>query len=262
MLDIRATAIGKKFFEGYLESIEIENVRRMGVARYGCNGAKPCLEPFFNKKTREHSDMDHSSACQTLLFLMRSLYGNRLRISSPKIYTYMDFILKYHELGETITGDIPADGTRDDEFYDANDRNEFYCFVDKYILDEHDRIAIKHLYDCMDKKSSYEGRLLYLIDKLEAIYRNFAYEYCGRPGNIMINPDKVSEIEKERVGTVGSTLPADVWAYGFLATDPTLEFYECVDIFIELIQSAAMYVRGRELDWIDMFLNNACNTAI
>jgi len=213
---------------------------------YGIYGIYPYdkSEPF--DFTRSESDAEHVFG--TLILL--SHIGEFYRDLVPSCYTlslYMQTLL-FHELGENESGDIPDDGQRDDAKKDKQEYQYISDYLEAWPTKRADLIKAKVRE--MQNKSSVAGKLIYCVDKTEAILQNFIYEAQGRSGDAATKEkmfETFSERDQSELIATNSTKPADMWAYGFY---DRYRKYPMFDIFFDIIRAAALDVRGEDFTWL------------
>ena len=260
---IYATEKGENLYLLYVHFMKLCNVRRMGVAKCGSNGRpttkrglRKLVEPFFGKN-REESDGEHVYGTVVLTSLLPDYYPDKFpKETEQKYFSTM----LYHELGEGASGDIPADGTRDDEVQDQKELNYVKNLLDNYATDKARNEKMPLYRDFLEQKDVV-GRNSFLIDKFEAILFNLFLEQQGRPGSISWRTkhfgQKLSKdqglTDEEIAEITGSDLPADNWLCRLLITNPEVMSYPAFEVFREIVQSAAVIVRGEEMKWLNEY---------
>ena len=260
MKQIRATERGTKFYQAYKELYKLRNVKRVGFILGNCYGEEEqkALQQkgggFFNN--RPQSDQEHCDGCKIIVMLLDMIYPE-VMIPKPGetlSYGYDRFRLllrgaSEHELGENATGDVASDGTRDEKKKDEEEL--WYVILWLYLcFDKKTAKLGVRLFKEMQEKSTDIGKLLFLIDKIDAVLYNLLLEEEGHTGYITAKP-YVTELDRKAIEATGDDRNAGVWLYNTLATTPQLLDFELTPIFLEIVQSAALEVRGEEMDWIN-----------
>lgn len=251
-MEIHATERGKKFYLAFRWQVLLCNIKRMGFALCGVNdpdGHEPAevqKNPRF--EYRAESDAEH---CNGMYIILNLLYDFYPEIVGPTRFADLSFIISIHELGELPTGDIPDDGNRDEEAKDANEMEYIRNYLHLVYGEAGGEEKLK-LYKQFVDKSTDLGMVARLIDKFSAIYRNFVYEYEGRPGSLAYRKERgnLSLRDANNRECTGSDLCADNWLFGLLLNEDIANF-KYTKYFVEIAQSAAAIEReGREMLWI------------
>ncbi len=249
-MEIHATETGKRVYLAYRTQTLLCNVQRTGVSLCGVNGPAPDIKTYTGFfENRMQSDAEHCNGMHILLSLIHDFYPE---IIGPVMYSQYDFIIDVHELGELPTGDLPDDGSRDNE---KKDREELE-FIQNYLNSTYDEFTAKQKYslvlDFVNKTTAFGGTA-YFLDKFDAIFRNFVYEYEGRCGHLMTKEREGRLTEKDRhdIEICGTDTIADCWLCGLLCNPVVYNFPAALRVFIEIAQSAAVVERGYEMDWIN-----------
>lgn len=232
----------------YKEYKDLELVTRAG---FGVCGAYP-FDPN-NAVWKEgnslppESDLEHTAGVMKLVRLIHWNYPDI--IPSEKLDDYL-FGAEIHEMGERLTGDILDDGTRNEKQKDAEETIEIMAHLHRFAPDE-EYIRGMQIYSEFRDKSTEFGRILYCIDKTDAILQALFFELKGQPCLLRYKEENfggISNKDKQNIEKVCSDNIVDCWSYG-LYEKAQHDKYEHIDIFMEIIQSAVYAVRGEPLLW-------------
>lgn len=117
-----------------------------------------------------------------------------------------------HDIGESIVGDIAADGSAEHEKKKAAEWaavQEFYSYQPKG-----DRSAIIELHRQFDEDTTFLGQAIRVADKLDALGELIILEGCGFKGDVL-KKRIPSEQDMEYAEKIGSSNCTDEWAYCF-----------------------------------------------
>lgn len=240
-MQVNYTATGIDFFRAYTRYMELDSVIRAGFALWGVYGKTDYTSI---EEDRKQSDLEH---CAGMSFL-----ATMLPIYYPGIYP-LEEVWKYqlvtilHELGEIDTGDIPDDGRRDPVEKDLREREYVFRYINIHFPKEYQEIGKKLFVEMQDKSTAF-GKTAYLIDKIDAVLRGFAYELHAKYGKISKKPYKTERDSSECAFTGVENL-ADNWLCG-LFDRINHKDYPNLGIFLEICQSAAFYIRGKPMAWL------------
>ena len=259
---LHVTQDGLDLYLSYSTFMRLQNVRRMGVAKCGSNGRpstknglKKITEPFF--RNREQSDAEHVFGTVVLVSLLSDYYPDKFpKEDEIKYFSTMLF----HELGEAEGGDIPDDGTRNNQNQDL----EELAFVENFLTGcfppkaKDEKLS---LYCGFLEQNDNIGKNAFLIDKFEAILYNLFLEEERRAGSISWRtkhfghklPKGQTLSDDDCAKETGSDLPADNWLYALVTKTPEVMSYPAFEVFREIVQSAAFIVRGEEMDWFNAY---------
>ena len=125
-----------------------------------------------------------------------------------------------HDLPENVTGDTPDNRARDENKKRIREKLYLEEFFTKYSLFDQTR-RVEQLLIEMEEKSSLEGRMLYLADKLSAITMMLCYDAAGL--NPRIDPNdpllgRITKAERDLCTRLpdGKILLSELWTVDFL----------------------------------------------
>ena len=157
----------------------------------------------------EDSDAYESTGAHTNLMraildrALSYLYGPELERSNlPGGYSYREVVeaVGRHDLPENLIGDQPDNGNRDEV---AKMQAE-YKYQNNYsnLSPTYEAIFeknVKKLLTEMETKSTEMGKLLYLADKVSAIFITLAYDGIGKPPKMSSKSNTISERDLEEM---------------------------------------------------------------
>ena len=183
-------------------------VPRTGFYLAGCY---PKPENKFFDITRGESDLEHVAGTVFLTKLIVDFFPEII-----PFWQYGDYVsvLLLHEIGEIETGDIPDDGTRDNEKKDAE---EFESLAE-YLTGFQSKNSL-NIFRELQQRSRIRGENLYMIDKLDAIFQGLIFEMNGHGGTLGVKKTVVgtlSERDRKLSEMVGTGDLVDIFAASFL----------------------------------------------
>ncbi len=201
------------------------------------------------------NDLFHSAGFSKLMELISSYYPD---VILPDILESYRIVAEYHDTGELLHGDIPSDGRRDNKRLDAEEKAFAFELIDE-IYPPEKAAYIKALINSFENRLSPFGQKSFMGDKTQALLMCLLYESLGCKADIRkkytdygINLDECDDYKS--VEYTGTYLPMDNWLYTTLVEPGVLD-YPGLSVFLEVIQSATFSVRGREITWLNDFLN-------
>lgn len=244
------TTKGICFWNMFKAFAELIYVKRGGLPRFKNFENYDTSNPFFDE--RPQSDLEHCANGAFLVMLLKIFYGEELELDDSE-YSNVNFAVLTHELGEALHGDIPDDGTRDNQKVDKEEQDYTVDLLWKNLPAD---IRVKYIAIRVgfDERQDHCGQVSICVDKLEAILFNLFDEYST------LNSGKIPEYHKknmtekdlESIKITGSNHPADMWFCGFIASPA--RNYPFFGTIVEIIQSAAYAVRGEIMGWVDDYL--------
>ena len=203
------------------------------------------------------SDGAHTNLVRSLVKYALDLHygwGN----STPEYYrSEIDEAITIHDLPENITGDIPDNRDRNEAEKIRLENEYFDRFMNTYTSSEFLHCQkIRKLLQEMQERSSFEGRILYVADKISAVLMMLYYDSIGLYPSIA--PDdsrlaKISHQEKEfcEVLQDGTILLSELWTADFLYGRNIVQ-YDDTGFFLAVLILATLYTRGEWYDWREM----------
>ena len=254
MREIHATFRGGQVWLGYFLYKLSGTVVRSGCALTGVYGKGKPFTPFLPVPIE--TDITHAAGITKLFSLISAHYPKVLpEAELPNYYR----LAENHNLGELENGDIPSDGTRDSKKINALEREWVISIIEATYPPKIAKSVIQ-FYDEFEAKSTPRGRFFYMLgDKLDGILSPLFFEKLGVEPDIYekVNthgkdPKKLVDIMSTKF--TGTNLVADNFLYSEFY-DPKFFKYPFLDVFLEIIQSAALSVRGKEMEWLNRELN-------
>lgn len=160
----------------------------------------------------------------------------------------------WHDLPENETGDSPDNGTRNEAAKATEEQNYFNDYANLHSAEESiSCFYIVRLLDEMRGKSTEEGRILYLADKLAAIITVLAYDDLGLYPHAYPDDPDISEINLAEMKICqaqenGSYLLSELWTNDFLFVRE-LTRYDDSGFFTALLVMATLLVHGQWYPW-------------
>ena len=207
---------------------------------FGLYGIYKLPETFYDEG-RSESDAEHTLGT---LILLRLISEFQPEVLEKLNYRELNDVLLLHEIGEIELGDIPDDGSRNEDFKNQTE----YRVAESFVKVFGNRRRIMHIFKNFQKRARRTGELLYMIDKAEAILQGLIYEKQGRGGHLFKKPAEVTERDRLSYEATGRDDLVDIWAYGFVKRSRKFRFYEQI---FSIIEEAVIDVRGKSFDWID-----------
>lgn len=231
---------GQQVWQKYYYLKRESRVVRSGFGLYGVYDYDP-EQPFDG--ARSESDLEHTAG-MTALTTLTSLYYPEL-IPPAELSLYLA-AAQLHEIGEVELGDLPDDGTRNEQQKCQAER----AAVERYVRDLPAPFGaeLAMFFIEFQHRSTRRGRILYGLDKLEAVLQGLIYEREGRGGHSLNKSRrrKLSAQDRQNIADTGSPKLADIWAVHFmeriLATPEE-------PVFLEVLEAAVRDVRGEWFPW-------------
>ena len=213
---------GAEIWQKYLIlKSECEVVR----AGFGIYGIYPYKLGARSDWSRSESDLEHTAGMVILTMLMAMYHPEIVPPSEVALYMMAALL---HEVGETEIGDIPDDGSRNEAEKITRERQD----------------ALIEFQDLTTRR----GRVLYCLDKVEALLQGLRYERDGRGGDVRNKEAMMclSAQDQRGIERSQSTRLVDIWAAHYL--DKTAAMPEA-RVFNELLKAAVIEVRGEWFSW-------------
>lgn len=214
------------------------SIERQGYVRYG-------VYKSLEEDARSESVLEHSTGVWALLRAMQTHFPD-LVFSYWRDWEDAKDLAILHDIGETQTGDVCDDGTRE-ESVDILER----AFVQKACELTFGKSTAERLFKKFvefQEKSTNFGRVLYMADKVEAVLQGLQYEKAGHGGKIDYISASAFELEGAR--ETESEELADIWLYSFAKNANKYDYFE---LFLEIVIMAGQMVRKTEepFPWLE-----------
>lgn len=227
----------------------IEITKNSTILRSGNNTGK-----LTNDSIAFESDGAHTNLVRSLVKYALDIYYGWGK-STPEYYrSEIDEAITIHDLPENITGDIPDNRNRNEIEKNRIEDEYFDKLMNTYSSLEflHYR-KIKKLLQEMRKKTSFEGRILYVADKLSAILMMLYYDSIGLYPSIAPEDPRLSKITQEEKGFCeihrdGTILLSELWTIDFLYGRNIVQ-YDDTGFFLAVLVLATLQMRGEWYDW-------------
>ena len=200
------------------------------------------------------SDGGHTNLVQaTLNYALDYHYG--IGIGTPR-YSRREIseAVLIHDLPENITGDIADNRQRDEQQKMKIERQFIQDFMLRY--DPEYDVLCKHVQELlleMNNKSTEEGCLLYMADKLSAITMMLCYDEIGVFPSIMPNDPSIAMRAQSEVDACarqfdGTILLSELWTIDYLF-GRKLCHYDDSGFFTALLVMQTLLVHKKWYDW-------------
>ncbi|MBO7657330.1 HD domain-containing protein [Candidatus Saccharibacteria bacterium] len=233
-----------------LEATKSEFVSRSYNSRYGlCND-----EMVFE------SVAAHTNLATYILDLALDVFY-RVHLGLDELVTFDGYkhremieAIRVHDLGENEIGDIPDNGDRDNAEKDSLEMEYFERFMAKYPAerDEFKNNVLKLLGE-MQTLSSFDGRLIYMSDKISALLVTLCLDSMGKsPMMKDISPHaSARDVEEMKICDYSANRArkaSEMWAIDFFKMR-RLNQYDDTTFFTAIIVMATLMVNGTWYKW-------------
>ena len=200
------------------------------------------------------SDGGHTNLVRSLVkYALDSRYGWG---NSPHNYDRLiiDEAITIHDLPENVTGDIPDNRNRDEAKKNRIENKYFDDLMATYPPSQLPYYwKIKQLLREMQDKSSLEGRILYVADKVSTILMMLYYDQVELYPSISPNSPKISKASREErefceVQQDGTILLSELWTVDFLY-GRNIAQYDDTGFFLAVLVMMTLIIRGEWYDW-------------
>lgn len=166
----------------------------------------------------------------------------------------IDEAITLHDLPENLTGDIPDNRNRDEAKKAQIENHYFDRIITTYVGPQSShRLKIRQLLQEMQDKTSFEGRMLYVADKVSAILMMLCYDriklypsvHPDDPSITKVNREEISLCEKQQNGNI---LLSELWTVDFLYGRNIVQYDE-TRFFLAILVMATLWVRGEWYGW-------------
>lgn len=246
----------------------LTQVTRTGYGSYGVYPYNSKAKPGEIDKNRAESDAEHTLGMAALVMLVAMYFPQLIHPSETALFMQVALL---HEMGETVIGDIPDDGRRDEAKKTTKERQIVLQFV-KNMPEPHGTNLIDAFIEFQDRTTR-RGRLLYGLDKLEAVLQGLIYEKEGRGGDIRNkaaqlrlseqNRESVrrasstwsclSDRDRENMERAHSTRLVDIWSVHFLEL---IQGMPEAPVLRRILKAAVLDVRGEWFDWAESLMQD------
>lgn len=230
-------------WEAYRMAKQQSRVIRSGFALYGIYDV---ADGGFDYD-RSESDLEHAAGVTELVSAISRWWPELIPLDERWLYLEM---ARCHDIGETVIGDCPDDGTQDVVIKHANERDIFDLYTENIPFDEQE--TLRQFFIEFQTQCTRRGQIMYLADKLEAVLQALIYESEHR-GGILGGEPTHQPSERDMIFLQESNSPqaVDIWAYHFYSmTEQVEENYPgVITPFIEILAEAVLMVRGVWFDW-------------
>ena len=248
-MDIHFTENGKLIWDGYYCYRLTSMVNRAGFRLTGAYENLPrVVEP--TESFPVDSDMTHSAGICKLMSLISFFYPE---IIPPEEILMYHTIAEIHDFGEVFEGDAPNDGTRNSAVRDPLERSAVVEHVEMGYPKESVPVIIEN-FDHSQKRDNYFGLTVGILDGLESVFAGLFQEKIGMKHCIL---DKFLVYGRPKTGIdiaatefTQTTKVPDNFLYRQMV-EPYFFEHPFIDIFLEIVQSAAYAVRGEEMRWLN-----------
>ncbi|MBO7561239.1 hypothetical protein J6T21_04440 [Candidatus Saccharibacteria bacterium] len=249
MMNIHFTENGKMIWDSYYCYRLTSMVNRAGFRLTSAYKDSPrTVEPTDSFPV--DSDMTHSAGFCKLMSLISFFYPEIIPPSDILMY---HTVAEIHDFGEVFEGDAPNDGTRDSVRRDPLERSAVIEHVEMGYPKEYVSLILEN-FDHFQKKDDYFGLTIGILDGLESILAGLFQEKIGMRHCIL---DKFLVYGRPETGIdiaatefTQTTKVPDNFLYRQMV-EPYFFKHPYINVFLEIIQSAAYVVRGEEMKWLN-----------
>ena len=191
------------------------------------------------------------------LALTNSFYFSEF-IPIENDYSYREIMeaIRLHDLPENDIGDIPDNGNFDSQKKTAMEQDYYEKFFKNYKdEDEYTQFItnVKALLVSMEKKDSPAGCLIYLADKIAAIFMTLFYDSVGYPTVMNVNQKDTSERDRREMALCdwredGFCRASEMWTLDFFRMRKTCQF-DHSGFFTAIIVMYTLIVNGKWYSW-------------
>ena len=172
-------------------------------------------------------------------------------------YNYREIMeaARRHDLPENVIGDIPDDGTRDDEAKQTDEEkywNDFSSYSSEHEAQNFERRVNDLLY-MMNNRNTEIGNFLYLADKFSAIIEVLTYDRNGyAPVKSMVDRD-LSPQDRESMRycdykNMGDYKASEMWTVGYFK-QRNLTKIDKYGFYTAIVVMATLIVNEKWYDW-------------
>lgn len=220
----------------------------LGIYPYNSNRpthtGQPAHTTQTNQSARPESVLEHVAGT---MILTTAISNFRPDIIPPSDLLPCLLTLMHHEAGETIIGDIPDDGNRNEK---AKDQQELTVIHNLFATLPSDQAnTLETLFIQFQNRSTPVTQVAYAIDKLETIFQGLIYERDGHPGDFQrkLAAHVISSQDQYYIEITGTTSLVDNWSAHFF---DKIKSFACAPFFTGLLRVAVEDVRGEWFTWL------------
>lgn len=200
------------------------------------------------------SDGSHTNLMRALVnYAFDYIYGWDI---SPPTYNRreIDEAVLLHDLPENETGDTPDNGSRDETAKMQHDKTYYEDFLHMYApYESNSCFYISKLLQEMEDKSTEEGRILYVADKLSAIIMMLAYDELGLYPHAFPDDEFISDINRAEMNLCemrhnDGYLLSELWTVDFLYARELAKFDDS-GFFLAILVMTTLLVHGKWYHW-------------
>ena len=182
-----------------------------------------------------------------------AIYGwNNSTPDNPR--RLLDEVALLHDLPENDSGDTPDNGSRDESFKNEAEKIYYSVFMRYYsLIDGCPHQDITRLLEEMRDKSSPDGRLLYVADKISAIIVELCYESLdihpyAELGDENISGNNRLEMSLCDFGYKNGYLLSEMWTIDYLVVRK-LTRYDDTGLFTALLVMVTLIIHRTWYSW-------------
>lgn len=201
---------------------------------------------------RGESDLEHQAKVAWLLLAFIGRVGNNSRLryySEDSVINLWSLfaVALCHDIGEIEIGDIPHDGNALHDTKDEIERKVFEKMSEIYAPEDSRRDRVREIFRDFQDKGNNFGKLLFALDKLEAVLTQLLCEKYGCSGKITAKP-YATELDNYFMRETGSEKSSDCWAAHMCSL--VRDFPEWIkEPVLGLLDAAVRDVRGESFAW-------------
>ncbi|MDO4612028.1 MAG: HD domain-containing protein [Candidatus Saccharibacteria bacterium] len=232
-----------------LEIAKSAFVQRSFVARYGL----PNLGRT-NESVSAHTNLLSAMVDAALAYQ----YGPKCdekKTSDGYSYRQIMEVVRLHDLPEVEFGDMPDNGSRDEEKKQANEMEYLRKFTAYYPSKEGDFVTnVERLILDMQQQSSETGRMLYLADKVAAVLITLAYDSVGKPPMLHGCDKTASKRDKDEMemcdwSKMGFHKASEMWTMDLLSMRRITVRFDATGFFTAIIVMMTLMVNDSWYQW-------------
>ncbi|MBR3252468.1 HD domain-containing protein [Candidatus Saccharibacteria bacterium] len=215
-------------------------------------------DDFFYESVSAHTNLVSMITTLALDFCYGYGFGgfNKNWPETADGYSYRDVmeVVRLHDIAENETGDLPDNGSRDEEEKDRQELRYLKEYLEVYSEKDKDlRINILRLFREMQNQTSSTGKLLYLSDKVAALIITLCLDHLDHSPMILEDSPYASERDRAEMEkcdfAMGHAYKAsEMWAIDFFQMRNIVKYDENF-FFTALIVMSTLMVNGKWYSW-------------